>query len=248
MKITTKTTIASLLVVASSTALAGAQQENQENMEGVATESAVQTTEQVVAEKAIEQASEKVMMSDVITDDTQVSQTRVNQSSEVQVLQEQMIEEEAAENDLYQQVSEEITDEMADAEEAVVTNTEKEVEAETEALVYDYATEEEAVTPVYNFERPIPAEGDVQIPVMDDARVFAEFIDDLPAVVNYYTDATEEDVIAFYTEYFDQPVEQERKRGRLTVIFYLDDISTRVVISQQDQYRQVDVLQENAAL
>ncbi len=248
MKITTKTTIASLLVVASSTALAGAQQENQENMEGVATESAVQTTEQVVAEKAIEQASEKVMMSDVITDDTQVSQTRVNQSSEVQVLQEQMIEEEAAENDLYQQVSEEITDEMADAEEAVVTNPEKEVEAETEALVYDYATEEEAVTPVYNFERPIPAEGDVQIPVMDDARVFAEFIDDLPAVVNYYTDATEEDVIAFYTEYFDQPVEQERKRGRLTVIFYLDDISTRVVISQQDQYRQVDVLQESAAL
>ena len=99
MKITTKTTIASLLVVASSTALAGAQQENQENMEGVATESAVQTTEQVVAEKAIEQASEKVMMSDVTTDDTQVSQTQVNQSSEVQVLQEQMIEEEAHEKE-----------------------------------------------------------------------------------------------------------------------------------------------------
>lgn len=100
----------------------------------------------------------------------------------------------------------------------------------------------------YNFERPLPNEGDVYIPVLDDAKVFAEFIDSLPAVVNFYTYATEDEIIAFYSENYGEPVEQERKRGRLTIIYYLEDIATRVVISEQDNYRQVDVLQEDAML
>ncbi|WP_448211135.1 hypothetical protein [Colwellia sp. MEBiC06753] len=101
---------------------------------------------------------------------------------------------------------------------------------------------------VYNFERPVQQTGDISIPVLTDAKVFAEFTDQLPAVVNFYTHATEDEVIAFYANYYGEPVDEQRKRGRLTVIYYHNDIATRVVISEQDNYRQVDVLQENAAL
>ncbi|REL35120.1 hypothetical protein [Thalassotalea euphylliae] len=100
----------------------------------------------------------------------------------------------------------------------------------------------------YNFVRPTPEEGDVFIPVLSDAKVFAEFIDELPAVVNFFTMASEDEIIAFYSENYGEPVEQERKRGRLNVTFYLQDVATRVVISEQDNRRQVDVLQESAAL
>lgn len=108
---------------------------------------------------------------------------------------------------------------------------------------------EETFNPnAYNFIRPIPEEGDVFIPVLSDAKVFAEFIDELPAVVNFFTMASEDEIIAFYSDNYGEPVEQERKRGRLNVTYYLEDISTRIVISEQDNRRQVDVLQENAAL
>lgn len=100
----------------------------------------------------------------------------------------------------------------------------------------------------YNFIRPEARENSVFIPVLSDAKVFAEFVDELPAVVNFFTMASEAEIIAFYSESYGEPVEQERKRGRLNITFYLEDVATRVVISEQDNRRQVDVLQESAAL
>ena len=38
---------------------------------------------------------------------------------------------------------------------------------------------------------------------------------------------------------------QERKRGRLTLSFYPDALLVRVVISQQNNKRQVDVIVDN---
>ncbi|WP_286261670.1 hypothetical protein [Thalassotalea atypica] len=105
---------------------------------------------------------------------------------------------------------------------------------------------EKSSATAYNFERTPLGEGDIFIPIMADAKVFAEFVDKLPAVVNYYTMASEQDVINFYTESFGEPIEQERKRQRLTLIYVLDGASSRVVISQQDEKRQVDVIQEES--
>jgi hypothetical protein len=86
----------------------------------------------------------------------------------------------------------------------------------------------------------------VTIPTMNDARVFAEFKDKMPAVVNYFTKSTEEDVIGFYQKEYGQALNQERKRGRLTLNFSQEKHDIRVVISQQNHLRQVDVIIENS--
>lgn len=82
------------------------------------------------------------------------------------------------------------------------------------------------------------------IPVVSDARVFAEFKDKLPAVVNYFTHRSEQEVISFYQNEYGQIEQQERKRGRLTLNFNQAHSKIRVVISQQNKLRQVDVIVE----
>ena len=82
---------------------------------------------------------------------------------------------------------------------------------------------------------------------MDDAQVFAEFSDKMPFVVNYFTSATEADILAFYQENYGDVISQERKRGRLTSYYSVNEMAVRVVISQQNKKRQVDILVEQSA-
>jgi hypothetical protein len=89
------------------------------------------------------------------------------------------------------------------------------------------------------------AENILEIPVMDDAIVFADFNDKAPAVINYFTSTTEKDIIRFYKMTYGEISHQERKRGRLTLSFYPDALFVRVVISQQNNKRQVDVIVDN---
>lgn len=84
----------------------------------------------------------------------------------------------------------------------------------------------------------------VIIPIMTDAQVFADLTDKLPAVVNYFSGATEEQIIDFYQRQYNGFLSQERKRGRLTVIYKQDKQYIRIVISQQNKKRQVDVIVE----
>jgi hypothetical protein len=87
--------------------------------------------------------------------------------------------------------------------------------------------------------------GKITIPVVEDARIFSRFDDKIPAIVNYFTPTTEEAVIKFYQEAYGEPTEQERKRGRLTVSFLKNQQQIRVIISQQNNLRQVDVIVNN---
>jgi len=116
----------------------------------------------------------------------------------------------------------------------------------TEQSSSSFNVSNESTSTPYNFERTPLGSGDIFIPVAGDARVFAEFVDKLPAVVNYYTRLSELEVVDFYSESFGEPISQERKRERLTVTYLLGDISTRVVISEQDEQQQVDVIQEES--
>jgi hypothetical protein len=84
----------------------------------------------------------------------------------------------------------------------------------------------------------------LSIPTMSDARIFAEFKDKMPAVVNYFSKSTEEEIIAFYQKEYGLPLAQERKRGRLTLTFNQEMQNIRVVISHQNNLRQVDVIVE----
>jgi len=87
-------------------------------------------------------------------------------------------------------------------------------------------------------------ESGFSIPTIANAQIFADFSDDIPAVLNYFTRATEDQIIGFYQKNFGESISQERKRGRLTLIFQQETKNIRVVISQQNKKRQVDVIVE----
>lgn len=84
----------------------------------------------------------------------------------------------------------------------------------------------------------------VIIPIMTNAQVFADLTDELPAVLNYFSDASEEQIVDFYQQQYNGFLSQERKRGRLTVTYEQEKHNIRVVISQQNKKRQVDVIVE----
>jgi hypothetical protein len=82
------------------------------------------------------------------------------------------------------------------------------------------------------------------IPTLDDAKIFADFSDSTPAVLNYFTASSQVQVIDFYKQSYGEAVTQETKRGRLTLTYKKEDQAIRVVISEQDNKRQVDVIIE----
>lgn len=99
------------------------------------------------------------------------------------------------------------------------------------ALSFSALAQDEAQTPI-------------SIAKLSDARVFADFTEKLPAVLNYFTKASEQEVVAFYQNNYGEVISQERKRGRLTLNFSAQQQTIRVVISQQNRLRQVDVIVE----
>tara|TARA_R110000744_G_scaffold98144_1_gene189607 strand:- start:5255 stop:5647 length:393 start_codon:yes stop_codon:yes gene_type:complete len=88
----------------------------------------------------------------------------------------------------------------------------------------------------------------VDIPVIEDARIFAKFDENTPAVINYFTSVSEDSVIDFYNKSYGEPIERERKRGRLTLNYQQESQQIRVVISQQNKQRQVDVIVNKRAV
>jgi hypothetical protein len=82
----------------------------------------------------------------------------------------------------------------------------------------------------------------IELAKLADAKVFALYNDDYPAVVNYFTRASEQQTIEFYQQHYGEPVAQERKRGRLTLVFHHENEEIRVVLSHQNNRLQVDML------
>jgi hypothetical protein len=80
------------------------------------------------------------------------------------------------------------------------------------------------------------------IPYLEDAKIFAQFTDELPSVINYFTAHNEQEIINFYQERFGEAKSSEMKRGRLTLYFNHNDKQLRVVISKQGTKFQVDIL------
>ena len=86
----------------------------------------------------------------------------------------------------------------------------------------------------------------VSIPMLDNAQVFADFTDDIPAVLNYFTSSSEDQIISFYNQNFGESIAQEKKRDRLTLTYKKEKKTIRVVVSQQNNKRQVDIIVEQA--
>lgn len=99
-------------------------------------------------------------------------------------------------------------------------------------------------TSIYAVDEGEATTSNVVIPMMTNAQVFANFTDDIPAVLNYFTSATEEEIIDFYQQHYGEFISQETKRKRLTLTYQQEIHTMRVVISQQNKKRQVDVIVE----
>lgn len=83
---------------------------------------------------------------------------------------------------------------------------------------------------------------EINIAVIKQAKVFADFRQSLPAVVNYYTKLSQDEVIAFYKKAYGEPIERSTKRGRLTLKYSVDNKKIRIIVSEQNNQRQVDIL------
>jgi len=83
------------------------------------------------------------------------------------------------------------------------------------------------------------------VPVIENAYVFAQFTDKMPMVVNYFTLSTEEQIIDFYQKSYGEILTRELKRDRLTLSYHHNEQKIRVVISQQNKKRQVDIIIQN---
>ncbi|WP_076419690.1 hypothetical protein [Colwellia sp. UCD-KL20] len=86
----------------------------------------------------------------------------------------------------------------------------------------------------------------VTIEVMNDAKIFAQFDDEIPAVINYFTTSNETSIVNFYEEKFGQAITSNRRKGRLEKSFVKDKHNINIIISEQNNFRQVDVLITNA--
>lgn len=84
----------------------------------------------------------------------------------------------------------------------------------------------------------------IDIPKPVDAQVFASFTDEIPAVVNYFSKQSKQDLLAFYQNVYGKPIKQTTEYGRLTSHYQTDKQTIRIAISQQNNARQVDVLIE----
>ena len=85
------------------------------------------------------------------------------------------------------------------------------------------------------FSLTVSAEKTFDIPVMDDAIIFADFNDKIPAVINYFTSMTVADITGFYKIAYGEISYQEAKRGRLTLAFHPDNLIIRFSMPMIDQ-------------
>jgi len=86
------------------------------------------------------------------------------------------------------------------------------------------------------------SESNAPIAYPTGAKIFASYTDELPMVINYYTQLSNQEIIRFYQEKYGEAIKSEMKRGRLALYFNLQTNTLRVIISKQGNFQQVDAL------
>ena len=82
----------------------------------------------------------------------------------------------------------------------------------------------------------------IVIPVIEKAEIFAELTDGTPAVLNYFTESTEDQIIDFYKNNYGSALFNEKKHNQLMLVYKQASQTIRIVISQQGNKRQVDII------
>lgn len=84
----------------------------------------------------------------------------------------------------------------------------------------------------------------IDIPVVADAQVFSTFNDDYPAMVNYFTLNSFEEVTLFYSNQFGAPTSEQIVYGRLELNFEHMQQQIRVIVAKQNNHQEVDIIIE----
>ena len=91
---------------------------------------------------------------------------------------------------------------------------------------------------------PLPptVPGKYEIAIANNAEVFYRYSQNLPSVVNYFTELNEQEIVEFYQEKYGEFTNKAIKRDRLMLYFSHAGNDIRIIVSSQNKKRQVDVM------
>ncbi|SEA93128.1 hypothetical protein SAMN04488051_10952 [Alkalimonas amylolytica] len=75
-----------------------------------------------------------------------------------------------------------------------------------------------------------------------DAREFARLDNKLPAVLSYFSQQSQQQLQQFYQQQLGEPTEQRQRYGQLELHYAQTQQRIRIIISEQQQWRQVDIM------
>jgi hypothetical protein len=83
-----------------------------------------------------------------------------------------------------------------------------------------------------------------QVPVPADAREFARLDTKLPAVMSYFSQQSMPALQQYYQQQLGSPRNTQMVHGRLNLYDSVGQRSVRILISEQQDWRQVDIMVE----
>lgn len=84
-----------------------------------------------------------------------------------------------------------------------------------------------------------------QVPLPADAREFARLDNKMPAVLSFFSQQTESSLRDYYIQQLGQPEMAQQHYGREQLYFTVNGNRVRILISSQDDWRQVDIMVQN---
>lgn len=84
------------------------------------------------------------------------------------------------------------------------------------------------------------------IPVLADAQVFANYQEQFPLMLNYFTHSEFTQIEGFYNEHFGGPLSAQTRYGRLELIYEYMETNIRVIVAHQNNKREVDIIIEQS--
>ncbi|KRS20385.1 hypothetical protein AAY72_14160 [Alishewanella sp. WH16-1] len=83
-----------------------------------------------------------------------------------------------------------------------------------------------------------------RIPLPADAREQARLEQKLPAVLHYYSQLSAAELATFYQQQLGQPIQQKQHQQQLQLYFQRNSEQIRVVIAEQQGWRDVSLMVE----
>ncbi|WNO60023.1 hypothetical protein [Rheinheimera sp. MMS21-TC3] len=81
-----------------------------------------------------------------------------------------------------------------------------------------------------------------QVPIAADAREFARLDNKLPAVLSYFSQKSMPELRLYYLQHLGEPFKAETIYGRENLFFHLDGKQVRILLSERENWRQVDIM------